>query len=276
MLTACKEAGRQKCARYWPENVGETATFQHRVPEIVTSASSRYSSPSIRWENGSQPDITVTFEESVPSSKQDEQHHRGWRTNTLILASGQSTRKIYQVEYLGWQDHGVPDSQAEVVKLLDHLNTLLGQNTAGGDSGPAPLVTHCSAGVGRTGSFIAIAWLQALLANLPTGDKSDIAHLYQHSQRSPIGPLPLISPHQSQSHLKSKRDGLLPSFLQRDGKRAAGSNGDLAKTSPEEDFDFVYATIDALRDQRTTMVQTPEQVEFVYQVVRQMWQTGVS
>lgn len=48
--------------------------------------------------------------------------------------------------YDSWPDHATPLSADGVVDLAAEINSL-----------PSPIVVHCSAGIGRTGGFIALA-----------------------------------------------------------------------------------------------------------------------
>ena len=48
--------------------------------------------------------------------------------------------------YDSWPDHAVPQTADAIVGLAAEINTL-----------PGPIVVHCSAGIGRTGGFIALA-----------------------------------------------------------------------------------------------------------------------
>jgi protein-tyrosine phosphatase len=268
MLTACRESGRQKSARYWPDSIGQSIDFEQYIPSLVEQPVSNYQRPEMRWQQGPLSPIAVTFVSSKSSSEQDEKQHRGWRTNELLLASNKAEVTIYQVEYLGWQDHGVPDSPHEVLQLLEHIDSLL--KFTGHDGAPGTLVTHCSAGVGRTGSFIAIAWLARLLEEMKQSSYSSISALEKCAQMSPLGPLPPPSYATSSTRATHRSGGLLPSFLHKDDKQQFNttntSHGETSK------FDFVMATIDNLRDQRTTMVQTPKQVEFVYEVAKVWWE----
>ena len=54
-----------------------------------------------------------------------------------------------QYQYTAWPDHGVPEHPAP---FLQFLRRIVSMNPP--DSGP--VITHCSAGVGRTGAFIVI------------------------------------------------------------------------------------------------------------------------
>ncbi len=58
-------------------------------------------------------------------------------------------REVRQFQYTAWPDHGVPEHPAPFLQFLRRVNAL---NPV--DAGPA--VTHCSAGVGRTGAFIVV------------------------------------------------------------------------------------------------------------------------
>ena len=60
---------------------------------------------------------------------------------------------IVQLHYTGWPDHGVPsgDSMESFSTMLDaYIAHLLAKNKA---------IVHCSAGVGRTGTTIALGHL---------------------------------------------------------------------------------------------------------------------
>lgn len=48
--------------------------------------------------------------------------------------------------YDSWPDHAVPQAADALVGMAAEVNSL-----------PGPIVVHCSAGIGRTGCFIALA-----------------------------------------------------------------------------------------------------------------------
>jgi len=62
------------------------------------------------------------------------------------IETGQS-RPILQLQYVAWPDHGII-STAAFLSLMDDSSKF--NNTEG------PLVVHCSAGIGRTGTFCVV------------------------------------------------------------------------------------------------------------------------
>nr|XP_034321388.1 receptor-type tyrosine-protein phosphatase T-like [Crassostrea gigas]XP_034321389.1 receptor-type tyrosine-protein phosphatase T-like [Crassostrea gigas] len=59
------------------------------------------------------------------------------------------TRVIYQHHYTAWPDHGTPESLC-LLTFHNHVISKTNNNTN------VPTVVHCSAGVGRTGTYIAL------------------------------------------------------------------------------------------------------------------------
>lgn len=76
------------------------------------------------------------------------------RTFHLKAASG-SVRTVTQYHMVTWPDHGVPSALA-LVNLWRYVK-------ARADANAGPLLVHCSAGVGRTGTYIALDILMDML-----------------------------------------------------------------------------------------------------------------
>ncbi|NWW85695.1 PTPRK phosphatase, partial [Rhynochetos jubatus] len=62
-------------------------------------------------------------------------------------------RVVEQFQYLLWPDHGVPRNPAQLLCLVEVVNK------RGMEAAAGPVLVHCSAGVGRTGTFIALDFL---------------------------------------------------------------------------------------------------------------------
>ncbi|CAC5421816.1 Tyrosine-protein phosphatase non-receptor type 5,Receptor-type tyrosine-protein phosphatase R,Receptor-type tyrosine-protein phosphatase S,Receptor-type tyrosine-protein phosphatase eta,Tyrosine-protein phosphatase non-receptor type 7,Receptor-type tyrosine-protein phosphatase N2,Tyrosine-protein phosphatase non-receptor type 12,Receptor-type tyrosine-protein phosphatase delta [Mytilus coruscus] len=71
-----------------------------------------------------------------------------YRLLVLQNKKNQKERRVHHFHFTQWPDHGVPDS----IKLVHFYRKVKHENRD--QSGP--MVVHCSAGVGRTGTFIAI------------------------------------------------------------------------------------------------------------------------
>ena len=52
--------------------------------------------------------------------------------------------------YLAWPDHGVPSNAMSLINFIERVRL------SHPPSHPHPLLVHCSAGVGRTGTFIVL------------------------------------------------------------------------------------------------------------------------
>lgn len=69
----------------------------------------------------------------------------------LEIRLGTETRIIKHYHYISWPDLGVPKEFQTLDSLLEDLHLV---------EGTKPIVIHCSAGVGRTGTFIALSHLK--------------------------------------------------------------------------------------------------------------------
>eukprot|EP00069_Balaena_mysticetus_P003455 bmy_16792T0 len=76
-----------------------------------------------------------------------------WTVRNLKLRhmQEQKTLSVRQVHYVTWPDHGVPHSPDPLLAFWKMLRQWLDQTVGGG-----PPIVHCSAGVGRTGTLIAL------------------------------------------------------------------------------------------------------------------------
>ncbi|KAL5006557.1 hypothetical protein ScPMuIL_015363 [Solemya velum] len=132
MLTNLLEGKSKKCERYWPLP-GENVTYG---------------------------DITLTL------ASEEERSFYTIRTINVRDTTDKKTETmiVQQFHFTAWPDHGVADPRQLVVfhRRVTQTNTSL----------PGPLLVHCSAGIGRTGTFIG---LDALVTNGRLNKRIDIS-----------------------------------------------------------------------------------------------------
>ncbi|XP_029969876.1 receptor-type tyrosine-protein phosphatase R, partial [Salarias fasciatus] len=73
-----------------------------------------------------------------------------YTTRSLTLKCGNQTRTLQHYWYTSWPDHKTPDSALPLLQLMADVEADRRAAPAAG-----PVVVHCSAGIGRTGCFIA-------------------------------------------------------------------------------------------------------------------------
>jgi cadherin 5 type 2 (VE-cadherin) len=87
-----------------------------------------------------------------------------WHIRELQISLGEQTRRIKHFHYLEWPDMKVPD-KLSMLMFVRHARSYVNSKVGG------PVVVHCSAGVGRSGTFIA---LDVLIQQLEQEDVVDV------------------------------------------------------------------------------------------------------
>uniref|UniRef100_A0A672Q064 Tyrosine-protein phosphatase non-receptor type 9 n=1 Tax=Sinocyclocheilus grahami TaxID=75366 RepID=A0A672Q064_SINGR len=125
MTTRTDEGGRRKCGQYWPKEEGGQEVYGHIA---------------------------------VVNHRVDKQAH--YNQTTLELHN--TERQVTHFQFLSWPDYGVPSSALSLIDFLGAVKhqqqwavQAFGSQWRGHPLGP-PMVVHCSAGIGRTGTFCAL------------------------------------------------------------------------------------------------------------------------
>ena len=84
------------------------------------------------------------------------QHSTGHITRTLNITSDRESVQVKHFHFTAWPDHDVPS-------LFDELLTFIGFVQGNITQSEAPILVHCSAGVGRTGTFITLFNLRSAI-----------------------------------------------------------------------------------------------------------------
>ncbi|KAH8387544.1 hypothetical protein KR093_007680 [Drosophila rubida] len=171
MTTKEIERGKTKCERYWPDE-GQCKQFGHAKVQCVKENSTN----------------DYTLREFLFS----------WRDKP--------ERRIYHYHFQVWPDHGVPADPGCVLNFLQDVNTKQSNLTHAGEKPVSatatkfkntrstfdspitqgPICVHCSAGIGRTGTFIVIDMILDQIMRNGLDTEIDIQRTIQmvRSQRS--------------------------------------------------------------------------------------------
>ncbi|KAI5309872.1 hypothetical protein KEM55_002234 [Ascosphaera atra] len=162
MLTSLYEKGREKCSQYFPldsnnRTIEFTPTSDDPFVDEKTAAMARARRD--RTTSTSQPPNPRGGKVTLLETEMDETARTVVRK--LRLTVGNSNKIVYHYHFMHWPDHGRPSpSDRDAMVALTRITA----EKAGDPSNPR--IVHCSAGVGRTGTFIA---LDHLLRELQAG-----------------------------------------------------------------------------------------------------------
>ncbi|XP_077997254.1 receptor-type tyrosine-protein phosphatase gamma-like isoform X2 [Glandiceps talaboti] len=120
MLTNLVEKGKRKCEQYWPTE----GTELYGYIEVTLEDTNILAAYTIRR----------FIIKNIKGKKIRGQH---------------GDRMIYQYHYTAWPDHGIPEDSLPVI-------TFVKKSSSANPPDAGPIVVHCSAGVGRTGTYIVI------------------------------------------------------------------------------------------------------------------------
>ena len=94
-------------------------------------------------------DTNVMYE-SVTVIFTREEEFADFSVRHFTISKDGNTRQVKMYHFTSWPDQGIPQSAMTMVSFIETVRNQL-TNTS-----QFPLVVHCSAGVGRTGTFIAL------------------------------------------------------------------------------------------------------------------------
>ena len=81
------------------------------------------------------------------------------RTIKLKNLDKKEERIVYQLHFTGWPDHGIPDTEKGNGKVFDVFSEM-NKKVDEFNINKNPIIVHCSAGVGRTGTFVSMYLLE--------------------------------------------------------------------------------------------------------------------
>lgn len=154
MLTQTLEGGREKCAQYFP------LSMETPVLEVSSTDSDPFIDPDHETKINDHLYAVVTLLETTYDDELRSEIRK------FELHTGQGSKIVWHYLFAGWSDYSKPEGADR-----DALLRLITATADKAGSLSNPRVVHCSAGVGRTGTFIA---LDHLLRELKSGNLLDI------------------------------------------------------------------------------------------------------
>lgn len=124
MLCSFEEEGRKKCELYFPNEINQSLHFQQENMTITLGNK--------EWII---PDCLIKRE--------------------MIVTINNQSKPVYHIQMTNWPDHSSPvDSQNNGYMTIDYIIKTIAEFRQ--EYPMSPVLTHCSAGTGRTGTLIAI------------------------------------------------------------------------------------------------------------------------
>ena len=216
MLTPLIEGQREKCYQYFPLGT-DSGSFNLDLTDV----------------DGNPHEGTMR----VTDCSHDEISRSTIRTIELNGPDGRK-KTVYHFHFLAWPDHGIPTFDDRVA-----LRALFSQTRAQSGGWSNPRIVHCSAGVGRSGTFIA---LEHLLEELDAGHLDKFADEKSAASPPTAGPA-CVLPNGDGANGGSKTQGLMYQLPHR------------------VPSDPIFQTVNRLREQRMYMVQSDTQYAFIYE-----------
>ncbi|QSL66827.1 hypothetical protein MERGE_001214 [Pneumocystis wakefieldiae] len=130
MLTKIEEQGLEKCAKYWPEEEEKELIF----PEIF---------------------LKVEFMGKEYNEKAETLIRH---LKLSILNKPELSKCINHFYFKNWPDHSIPQNLSSFINLISLVTLIKKENDY--------IIVHCSAGCGRTGTYIALDYLISTYSTL--------------------------------------------------------------------------------------------------------------
>lgn len=251
-LTAEIERGQVKCHPYWES--GQYGPFQVKV---LTEKKVPIDWPPSYERTKSQyhlPDSSVSTRDPDPklpspnvSADTEENPYILIRHFTLSHSAFpfQPIREVRQLQYSYWPDFGTTSQPTHLIRLIEQCNKLARAGSSAHigrhdpePEGQRPILVHCSAGCGRTGTFCTVDSVIDMLKRV---------RLDRSNSR------PVVD----------------------EGNNPSSDHQPLAEWVEHENIDLVAKTVEDFRTQRPSMVQNLRQFVLCYESVLEWVTSGI-
>lgn len=247
MLTAEAEGGQLKCHSYWSSHDYGHLKLKLLSEKKVHLDPSKHRISTDRRDSGRKRASTST--QNLPPSPTTDDAYVIVRKFTLSHAAHPFTpmREITQVHYPSWPDFASPAKPSHLLSLIQLTNAMqrassspteISRSSDPEEESARPMLVHCSAGCGRTGTFCTI------------DSVIDMLKRQRKEQKHGTTPMEFDSPNEGD-------------YMGR-GKKSNQADSDWVF---DQDTDLVEKTVEDFRGQRLSMVQNLLQYVLCYETV---------
>ncbi|KAK4570432.1 hypothetical protein LTR86_002512 [Recurvomyces mirabilis] len=287
MLTAEKEGAQVKAHNYWSEK-------RYGPLHLEFLSEKRASLEPARIHNAQkkrpQPPKRTSTKSSLPGiplapidSSQDKHSEQPYVTVRKFSLNHERypfepMREVTQLQYSSWPDFGAPAHPAHLLGLVEQTDAVVRasnktHNSQNPDSdGERPIMVHCSAGCGRTGTFCTVDSVIDMLKRQRISQRERAGtEPMDIDERAPARPLH-SGAKAAKIEKKSQQGGaagggegsFFSSLLDPSAHQGESIDGPWVQS---DDVDLVEKTVEDFRSQRISMVQSLRQFVLCYESV---------
>lgn len=248
MLTQLVEENKEKCAQYYPVDLEDPTMVLLHEEKTSENGDTCAANDANNIDDSTTaiepPQTDTTSSDTITLLSKEFDSSVGCEVRKLRLTIDNIPKTILHYLFGRWADFGKPEA-ADRKALIE-----LSRRTYH-EAGNSPRVVHCSAGVGRTGTWIALDFLireveeDRLLDSMKGTPKTHNQNAVQANSEinktetwGKSGPQKVSTP--------TQEDGF-----------------------DKDEHDLIYETVNTLRDQRMMMVIREVQFSFLYEAVRE-------
>jgi len=294
MLTAEKEGAQVKAHNYWSETQYGQLHLNFLSEKRASLELARIHKHQKRPSGTTRRSTLNTVTTSVPQTPQDATSAAGPTTDEPSQSTQpyvtvrkftlkhdrhpfEPMREITQLHYSGWPDFGAPAHPAHLLGLVEQcaaVTRAANPRTRAADEPESPnrrpVLVHCSAGCGRTGTFCTVDSVIDMLkrqriSRSTAATAMDVDGEKEASESNPSAAAPSDGDFFSS---KSTSSGSTASTSD-DGSSESDTEGDTVEGAwvARDDLDLVEKTVEDFRHQRISMVQSLQQFVLCYESI---------
>ena len=265
MLTAEKEGGQVKAHNYWSDKQYgpmrlEFLSEKRASLDPAKIKRHRRQRPSMNERKSTEGGPLARIDTSTASAASDPDQPFVIVRKLALSHEGhpfERMREVTQLQYSSWPDFGAPAHPAHLLGLVEQCDAVVRRTTAAARDAPdpstsRPVIVHCSAGCGRTGTFCTVDTVidmlkrQRMTRRKARDREGSPMHIDRKSSQGPSEDSPFFN---SAPPAPVTEEGIDGAWLLRD------------------DLDLIEKTVEDFRHQRLSMVQSLRQFVLCYESV---------